>query len=82
MTPPYARLVLGVLSLFCHYNPSKTGEIQGNQEKVKKRLSRWPARGFVDFVRLCEVAEFGFRDRPIQPLSHLTGTSKVADLRA
>jgi hypothetical protein len=45
----------GQLSLFCHYKPSKMGEKEGNQVKLKVAASSWPARGLGEFVWLARM---------------------------
>src|SRR5579863_7414974 len=58
------------VSLFCHYRPVKTSEIEGNQVRSKTVASYWLARGYDLFSCACRNGKKGFQDRRIQPLCH------------
>ena len=40
--------------------------------KSNSGVSCWSPRGFIEFCTTCKTGRIAFRDRPIQPLSHLT----------
>ena len=54
------------LSLFCHYRRAKTSENQRTRVNSEFALSRWLARGSVDFERLRRGERNGFQDRLFQ----------------
>src|ERR1700679_4350049 len=70
VTPSGRRLQNAQVSLFCHYRPVKTSEIEGNQVRSKTAASYWLTRGYDLFSCACRNGKKGFQDRRIQPLCH------------
>src|ERR1700679_1653107 len=70
VTPSGRRLQNAQVSLFCHYRPVKTSEIEGNQVRLKTAASCWLTRGYDLFSCACRNGKKGFQDRRIQPLCH------------
>src|SRR5579863_9756902 len=67
----YARpLQNAQMSLFCHYEPVKNSEIEGNQVRLKTAASYWLTRGYDLFSCACRNGKKGFQDRRFQPLTH------------
>lgn len=78
-----AYTFVALLSLFCHYRPSKTGETEGNQVKLKMPQALGRPEDLVNFVRLAGMAQKAFQDRRVNynGLSFTTEVGKPKEVR-